>query len=102
MISRLKISVPDEQIAGFCRHWRISELAIFGSAIRDDFRPDSDVDVLVTFAPDSTVSLLDWGPMMDELGRMFGRPVHLVEKSAIKNPLRRQSILRDYEVLYAT
>ncbi len=52
-MSRLMLELPGEEIADFCRHWKISELALFGSVLRPDFRPDSDIDVLVTFAPDT-------------------------------------------------
>lgn len=95
-----RIAAPPHAIAAFCRRWRVEELALFGSVLRDDFSPESDVDVLVTFAPDSQVSLWDWGPMIDELEGMFGRKVDLVEKAAITNPYRRRSILANYEVIH--
>ncbi|MFA7235319.1 MAG: nucleotidyltransferase family protein [Phycisphaeraceae bacterium] len=85
-----------------CRRWRVRELALFGSAVRDDFRPTSDVDVLVSFEPDAPWSLWDVMMMRDELIALFGRPVDLVEESAIRNPIRRRSILRDKETVYAT
>ena len=100
MISRARIPLPMDRIAEFCRRWRVVELSLFGSVLRDDFRPDSDVDVLVTFAPDAEVSLWDWGPMQDELAAIFGRKVDLVEKDAITNPFRREAILHSYEVVY--
>lgn len=97
----IRLPVDRERIAAFSRKWHVLELALFGSVLRDDFGPDSDVDVLVTFEANAPVSLWDWGPMMDELQSIFGRRVDLVERPAIKNPLRRQSILSHYEILYA-
>ncbi|MGA2068344.1 MAG: nucleotidyltransferase family protein [Thermoguttaceae bacterium] len=98
------LGVAEEQIAEFCRRWRIVEFSLFGSALRDDFRPDSDVDVLVTFAADSRHSLFDLGEMEDELSTMFGRKVDLVEKGAIErseNYIRRRNILSTASVVYA-
>ena len=100
---RLQARLPlsPGQIPAFCRKWQIVELAFFGSVLRDDFRPDSDVDILATFAPDAPVSLWDWGPMMEELRAILGRKVDLVEKSAIRNPFRRRAILGNHRVVYA-
>jgi len=56
----MKVKVPKVKIAEFCKRWNISELAIFGSALRADFRPESDVDVLVSFAPQAHITLLIW------------------------------------------
>lgn len=104
MDKKIQITVPKERIAAFCRKWKIAELALFGSVLRDDFRPDSDVDVLVTFSPDS-----DWGvehllDMKDELEALFGRPVDLVEKRLVEespNYIRRKRILSHRETVYA-
>ena len=96
-----RIPIDRQRIAEFCRKWRITEFALFGSVLRDDFGPDSDVDVLVTFAPDAPWSLLDVVSMIDELKVLFGRHVDLVEKGAIRNPFRRHSILTTKEVVYA-
>jgi hypothetical protein len=96
-----RVPLPLDQIEAFCRKWQIAELALFGSVLRDDFRPDSDVDVLVTFAPDARVSLWDWGPMLAELRVIFHREVDLVEKTALRNPFRRRHILSSYRVIYA-
>jgi len=98
---KLQISIDRSRIEGFCRKWKVSEFAFFGSVLREDFRPDSDVDVLVTFANDSHWSLLDIVDMMDELKVIFGRKVDLVEKDAIRNPFRRRAILSEHEVFYA-
>ena len=95
------IDVPDDQITGFCRRWKVTQLALFGSVLRADFRLDSDVDVLVSFQPDAQVSLFDLGAMQQELEAMFGRHVDLVEEAGLRNPFRRRSILRDREIVYA-
>jgi len=95
------LEVPTEKIEAFCRKWKIKELALFGSVLRDDFRPDSDVDVLVTFQQDDSWSLLDLMMMREELMEMFGRRVDLVEKDAVRNPFRRHHILHHHRVLYA-
>ena len=96
-----RVSVPTEKIEAFCRKWRIVEFALFGSVLRDDFRPDSDVDVLVTFEPSAPWSLWDLIDMRDELGGMFGRQVDLVEERSLSNPFRRRAILRSKQVIYA-
>ena len=76
-------------------------MCLFGSALRDDFRSDSDVDVLVDLFPGHGLTLYDWLDMIEELESIFGRPVDLVSKSGIRNPLRRQEILRTAEAVYA-
>lgn len=96
-----QIEVPREEIAAFCRRWKVKELAIFGSAVRGDFRTDSDVDVLVVLEEDSDWSLLDFIRAQEELKQIFGREVDLVEKEAIRNPFRRRHILTHQEVIYA-
>lgn len=100
MVSR-NIDVPMERIAEFCRKWKIRQFSLFGSVLREDFRPDSDVDVLVSFQPDSTWDLLDLVDMRDELMVMFGRDVDLVEEEGLRNPFRRSHILSTRQVLYA-
>ena len=98
-----RIPIDREKIAGFCRKWRIVEFALFGSVIRADFRPDSDVDVLVTFAPEARWSLFDMVTMEDELKGMFGREVDLVERHAVEqseNYIRRKHILQNLEDVY--
>jgi uncharacterized protein len=95
------LDVTYEQIADFSRRWDVTEFALFGSVVRDDFRPDSDVDVMVTFAPDSHASLWDIVEMKDELEEIFGREVDIMTKHEIRNPFRRRSIERDLTVVYA-
>jgi predicted nucleotidyltransferase len=96
-----KINIPLKQIEGFCRRWKIKEFALFGSVLREDFRPDSDVDVLVTFEPDGGITFDNRVEMLDELAEIFGREVDLVEKNAVRNPFRRHEILTTREVVYA-
>ena len=95
------LSITRKQLTAFCRKWKISEFSIFGSALRDDFAPTSDIDVLVTFDPSATHSLFELVEMQEELTRLFGRPVDLVEKAGLRNPFRRNEILGRAKVLYA-
>jgi predicted nucleotidyltransferase len=93
--------VPHDEIAEYCRRHGIVELALFGSAARGELRPDSDVDLLVTFAPDARLSLFDFAQIQAELSDLFGRTVDLVERGSIENPFMRRTIMRDATVLYA-
>ncbi len=95
------IDLPIDKIEAFCQRWKIVEFSLFGSVLRDDFRPDSDVDVLVTFADDERWTLLDLVSMQDELRDIFGRDVDLTEEKCLKNPYRRREILQTKERVYA-
>ena len=95
------MEIPGDKIISFCLQWKVRELSLFGSVLRDDFRSDSDVDVLVSFFEDARWSLFDLVDMADELRSVFGRSVDLVEKEALRNPFRRQSILSTRKVIYA-
>jgi len=95
-----RISIDERKIAEFCTRWRIREFSLFGSVLREDFRPDRDVDVLVTFHPDARWSLFDFVEMPEELKALFGRDVDLVEAEGLRNPFRRRSILRSKEVIH--
>jgi predicted nucleotidyltransferase len=97
----IQIGIDHGAVRAFCRKWKVSELSLFGSVIREDFRPDSDVDVLVVFQPDAGWSLFDIVDMKDDLKAIFGREVDIVEKDAIRNPFRRHHILNNHEVVYA-
>ncbi len=79
----------------------MAELSFFGSVLRDDFRPDSDVDVLVSFEPDAEWTLLDLVSMQREIAEVLGRSVDLVEEAALRNPYRRSAILKSKQVVYA-
>jgi predicted nucleotidyltransferase len=107
MIAELESFVSDRtkaspaQIADFCQRWKITEFALFGSVLRDDFRPDSDIDVLVTFESELSSTWDDWLKMQEEIETLFGRKVDLVCKKYLKNPYRRYEILRTHQVIYA-
>ena len=94
------MEVDRGKVKEFCQRWKIAELSLFGSALREDFTPDSDVDVLVSFEPDIPWSLYDWMDMIEELQEIFQRKVDLVEKSGLRNPFRRNEILARRRVLY--
>lgn len=96
-----KLQATDEQISAFCRRWRIAELALFGSVLREDFGPNSDVDVLVLLEPDVVWDFDDWETMRNELAGFFGRPVDLVSRRTLRNPFLRHEILSTRSVLYA-
>jgi predicted nucleotidyltransferase len=94
-----------DAIQQFCRRWKIRELALFGSVLRTDFRPDSDVDVLVTFHNDAEWGLLDHMQMQQELATLLRRPIDLVSKRALErsaNWVRREAILNTAQVLVLT
>lgn len=93
--------IPSDLIAAFCRKWRVAELSLFGSVLRNDFRPDSDVDVLIAFPLGCSPSLEDWLDMEDELRAIFGRRIDLVERRLVDNPFRRHHILTHRQVVYA-
>ena len=99
-----RIDLDTERIKEFCMRWKIAEFALFGSVLRDDFRPESDVDVLVTFAADARWTLFDHVQMQDELRSILGRGVDLVSRRGIErspNYIRRRAILDSAEVIYA-
>ena len=95
------LHLDQKELASFCRKWRITELALFGSVLREDFRPDSDVDVLLTFAPDARWSLWDIVTLQSELSQLLGRPVDLLDKKAMRNPFIRREVLTTQVVIYA-
>lgn len=95
-----KYNIPKDKLVEFCRRWGISEMGFFGSILRQDFSGESDIDVLVSFAPGASWSLFDFVDMHDELKEILGREVDLVEREAIRNPFRREEILRNLEVIY--
>jgi predicted nucleotidyltransferase len=98
------ITIPLDDIAAFCERWEIAEFALFGSVLRDDFGPESDIDVLVTFKPGVIRSLLDFPAMQDELQAMFGRPVDVVNRTGVErseNWIRRRAILGSSRTVYA-
>ncbi len=99
------IEIPQEEVAAFCRRWQIVELAFFGSVLRDDFRPDSDVDVLVRFSEEARYGLFDMVRMQEELQNTLGRKVDLVSRRGIersRNYIRRKAVLESAEVVYGS
>lgn len=98
------VALDRSRVADFCRRWGVSELAVFGSAVRDDFGPESDLDVLVSPLPGAAWSLLQLSEMRDELAALAGRPVDLVVRRAVErspNWIRRREILESAETVYA-
>lgn len=97
-----ELHIDNARLEAVCRTWRVRELSIFGSALRDDFGPGSDVDVLVSFEKDAPWSLWELIRFRDELADVFGRPVDLVEREGLRNPFRAREIVGTREVLYAS
>lgn len=100
----LQTEIDQERITAFCEKWQVIEIALFGSILRDDFRPDSDVDVLVSFSPTARHTLFDLVHMQAELADIFGRDVDLFDRSAVersRNYLRRKEVLGTLHVLHA-
>ena len=95
-----RINIPTLELADVCRCYHVRRLALFGSALRDDFRPESDVDVLVEFEPEARIGFMILGRLQRELGALLQRPVDLVPRDGLK-PLIRESVLSSSEVLYA-
>lgn len=98
------LNITHDEIAAYCRRWNIVRFELFGSVLRDDFRPDSDVDVLVTFADGVRPRIADWLDMEDQLRALLGREVDLVERKLVeggRNPIRRRNILGSARPVYA-
>lgn len=98
---RITNMFPADRLGDFALRWKVNELALFGSVLRDDFNETSDIDVPVSFNPAATWSLGDLIAMQDELSAMIGRKVDLVEKEALRNPFRRQHIVNGSKVIYS-
>ena len=99
-MARLRIDIPARELENLCQKHHIRRLAVFGSALRDDFRPDSDVDVLVEFEPEAHVGFIALSRLQRELAALLHRPVDVVPRDGLK-PLIRESVLSSAEVLYA-
>lgn len=100
----MKLSFNSERLSRFCRERGIARLELFGSALRDDFRDESDVDLLATLRTDAHPTLLDWADMQEKLADLFGRSVDLVSRRAIessRNRYRKHSILTTATPIYA-
>jgi predicted nucleotidyltransferase len=103
MVRRFAIKVPDVAVSSFCKRWKISEFALFGSVLDDQFQSESDVDVLVSFLPDAEWDIFDAVRMEEELADIFGRRVDLVTRRSIEtsaNPIRREAILNSAVPIY--
>ncbi len=106
-VARLRgaIDLPTEKIADFCQRWQVMEFALFGSVLRDDFRPDSDIDIMVQFHPEAHPTFSSLDQMEAELKTMFDRDIDLITRQGIetsRNYLRRHEILSSAQVIYAT
>ena len=104
-MASVAIELPIEEIAEFCQHWQVTELALFGSVLRDDFRSDSDIDVMVQFHPEAHPTFSDLDQMEAALKALFHRDVDLITRQGIeasRNYLRRREILSSAQVIYAT
>jgi predicted nucleotidyltransferase len=102
-MGKASIDLPREEITEFCRKWKIREFALFGSVLRDDFNPHSDIDVLVSFGSDADWSLFDHIRMEEELGAILGHKVDMVTRRAIErshNWIRRKAILESIVPYY--
>ena len=100
-MSIANIKIPSEEIESFCRRYRVRRMSLFGSVLRDDFRGESDVDVLVQFDPDARVSFMTLGKMQRELAAIFQRPVDLVPQDGLKSMIRNQVLSTAQEVYAA-
>ena len=104
-MTRAQINLPKEEITKFCKKWSIHEFSLFGSVLTDDFRPGSDIDVLVAFEEDSKHTLFDLVQMQDELKEVFGREVDLMTRRGVeqsRNHIRRKAILSSLEAVYVS
>lgn len=100
-MKKAAIEIPEDRIAELCRRYQVRELALFGSVLRKDFRPESDIDFLVEFEPSAQVGFLTLAKLQRELSELLHRAVDLVPKHGLK-PIIRQSVLESAEVVYAT
>lgn len=103
-MNKINIDLPKEKIAEFCQKWNIREFSLFGSVLRGDFQPESDIDILVTFGDDAKHTLFDLVHMKNELKKIFGREVDFVTRRSIessRNYIRRKAILSSAEPIYA-
>lgn len=97
------LSIPMEQLEALCQRWRIVELALFGSVLRDDFGPDSDVDVLVTFEDPATIGIIEFDQLRRELEALFARRVDLLERAVVlqqRNPWFKHAVLSGARTVY--
>ena len=96
----IHIDFDHSRIMDFCRKWKATRMAFFGSVLREDFRPDSDIDVMLTFHADAHWSLFDIVDMKLELEEIFMRDVDILEEGTVRNPIKRRCIDENIEVVY--
>ncbi len=101
MVTNARTNIPIDRIRAFCDRYGVVEFSLFGSVLRDDFGPTSDIDVMLAFAPGHGFTFENTPDMQDELAAIFGRSVDVIEKGRIRNPLRRERIMSSYQVVYA-
>ena len=94
------LSVEQSKIENICKKFNIIELSIFGSAIRKDFRPESDIDLLVTYKPKSKITLFDEADLSNEFSELFNREIDIVDIRGLRNPIRKEQILANREIIY--
>ncbi len=94
------IDYTESDLIQLCRKWQVKKLSLFGSAVRDDFHADSDVDVAIEFDPKSEWDLWEFYKVREELKQLFGRQVDLIELEGVINPIRKRNILKSLEVVY--
>ena len=95
-----QVDLPLDKIAGICRKYQVRELSLFGSALRDDFRPERDVDLLVDFLPHHTVGMIEYAACQMDLAETLGRDVDLVDKKSLKKFIRRE-VVDTARIIYA-
>jgi predicted nucleotidyltransferase len=103
-LTRHGITLAPDRIAEFCQRWKIRELGVFGSVLRDDFNAESDLDFLYVFAPDAAWGLESLDAMEQDLAAVVGRSVDLVSRRSVEqstNPIRQREILNNAELVYA-
>lgn len=98
----MDLQLYNKEIHQFCEIWNIAEFAFFGSVLRDDFKPGSDIDVLIEFKPEVRYSVIDLAIMQDQLAELFGREVDLVEKASLRNPFRRSTIMKTRRIVHVS
>jgi predicted nucleotidyltransferase len=94
------IKISDVSIRKFCKRWHIKEFSLFGSVLRDDFRPDSDIDILVTFKKGHRLNLASYLKMLDELSHLFRHTIDFVDRKNLINPFRKHEILKTRQIVY--
>jgi uncharacterized protein len=96
-----KFEIDDSVINSLAKKYKVKELALFGSVLRNDFNDLSDIDILVEFDDNKEYSLFDLFTIKSEFEKAFGKDIDLIEKQSIRNPYRRENILKNAKVIYA-